>query len=74
MLLFLEMGTDFNVMNTNSSTPLRYGGCRGNNDVVEFLIEHRADTNITDKVGGVPLQLAVKKGHTLLVENARNQT
>ena len=64
MLLFLEMGTDVNVMDAKSCTPLKYGGCRGKNDIVEFLIEHRADTNITDKVGWVPLQFAAKEGHS----------
>lgn len=68
MLLFLEMGTDVNVMDAKSSTPLKYGGCRENNDVIEFSIEHRVDTSITDKVGWATLQFAVKEDHTLLVK------
>ena len=46
----------------------------GHTDCVRMLLEHGADTQLTDSFGITPIQQAVNKGHDDIVALLRSKT
>lgn len=53
---------------TDSFTPLYHAAERGNEQIVAYLLEKRADVNIANGLGWTPLHLAAREGHLSVVK------
>ena len=63
--LLLEHKVDINTINTTEErTALHYASSNGQFLTVEYLLEKDAATDIKDKYGNIPLNLASLNGHT----------
>lgn len=56
------------VQNNKGQTPLRVSCAEGHLEVVELLIEYRADVNAVDATGATPLHLATMCGHARIID------
>jgi ankyrin repeat protein len=61
-------GADVNVRNNDEMTPLLIAAWRGDTNVVEKLIESRADIHATCKCGPAAIHLAAGERHINIVE------
>lgn len=69
----VEQGVDVNARFEHGWTALHYAAESGYYDIVDYLLKHQANINITSTRGRTALQLASDRGHdnvaTLLLEN-----
>ena len=65
----LEAGTDINCIRGKASFRVLHRAAElGDNDMVKYLIQKHADINAMAISGLTPLDLALREGHTLVVE------
>ena len=65
----LEAGTDINCIRGKASFRVLHRAAElGDNDMVKYLIQKNADINAMAISGWTPLDLALREGHTLVVE------
>lgn len=60
-------GVDINASNVEGTTPLMAAVVAGAEDIVELLLEHDADTSLTNMHGETALDLAIALKNSLLV-------
>ena len=65
MILEKRKGLDLNHLNDDGEAALELAAQLGNKDMVELLIQHGADVNVSD---GGPLFYAISKGHNDIVD------
>lgn len=65
--LMLASGTDPNIPDGKSWTPLHYAANSGKAEIVEALVSAGARVNVRSKKGWTPLSLAVLRRHTPIV-------
>lgn len=67
--LLIKEGANCNVQSTNSQwTPLITASDKGNSKVVEILLQHQADVDISNDIEQTPLHLASEKGNENIVK------
>ena len=59
----LQHHPGINAVNNNGTTPLHIAAQNGRVDVVDVLLQNRADTNAKQIDGATPLCTAVRSGH-----------
>lgn len=62
LLIGEEPHTNINLRDTEGNTPLILAVYKGLNEVIELLLECKADTNLRNKKGETALLLAIKEG------------
>lgn len=71
--LLLEYGAEANAHSLRGlmRTPLHFAAKWNNIQVAQLLLDHKADVNAKDNAGRTPLDIAVREGHTTIVELLR---
>ncbi|XP_023311139.1 serine/threonine-protein phosphatase 6 regulatory ankyrin repeat subunit A-like [Anoplophora glabripennis] len=67
-MLVLQCDEVLDMRDKNGHTPLHLAILKGNLEVVNFLVKHKADVNVTDNSGRTSLQLAAKNGNLDIVK------
>lgn len=77
MQRYLQLGTNFNIVDEYGQTPLNIAIKKNNELIVSYLIEGEVDVNSYDKRGFCPIHLAAinanKKILTLLLKQVSNK-
>ncbi|MBS1187265.1 MAG: hypothetical protein H6R04_1283 [Burkholderiaceae bacterium] len=55
-------------VNREGWTALHYAAAKGNNDIVQLLLDHEADIDATSPAGITPLMMAAQSGHIYTVK------
>jgi ankyrin repeat protein len=55
-LLLAVKDIDVNIVNNTGNTPLHYASFNGKKEIVELLIASKADPNVKNNVGSIPLE------------------
>jgi hypothetical protein len=66
--IFLKLGTDIDVKNDESETPLIFAAKNDMFDMVDFLVDKGADVSVTDDEGKTALMWAVESNNEAMVE------
>ncbi|MBA3816205.1 MAG: ankyrin repeat domain-containing protein [Parachlamydiaceae bacterium] len=66
--IFSRLGANFNLPNSNGSTPLNYAILTGRPKVIEWLIKQHVDPNFFDAEGISPLLYAINQGKLEVIE------
>ena len=57
-----------NVLNESGNTALHYAALNGKKEIVQILIEKKADSNLKNEFGRIPLEDALQNGHSEIAE------
>jgi len=72
--LLIEAGADIHKQDQMQNNPFLYAGAEGLLDIVELLIEAKANTKLTNRYGGVAIIPASEKGHVETVRTLLEKT
>ena len=67
-LLLKQPSLDLNVLNDSNNTALHYASLNGQKQAVELLIEAKADANLKNEFGRLPIEDALQNGHAEIAE------
>ncbi|EGD83109.1 hypothetical protein PTSG_12072 [Salpingoeca rosetta] len=62
--LLLAHGADINAQNYRGHTALSQAASRGDESMVEYLLEHGAERAVKNRLGASPRRVARAQGHT----------
>ncbi|CAH2286050.1 serine threonine- phosphatase 6 regulatory ankyrin repeat subunit B-like [Pelobates cultripes] len=66
--LLVEYGAPIDGQNSDGQTPLHIVAAEGNETLLKFLHQCKANPNISDQMDRCPLHIAAERGHTTVVE------
>jgi ankyrin repeat protein len=66
--LFVEKGADVNALNNTGSSALHYAATQGNEKMIEYLMAKGAKTDIKNKQGRTPAELARGKASEIFIK------
>ncbi|XP_050400941.2 ankyrin-1 [Patella vulgata] len=64
----IDYGTPIDLQNADGQTALHLSAWEGDEAMVKYLYNLRANPNVTDKFDRVPLHIAAERGHSHIVE------